>query len=85
MSSIEAIRQLVPAETVVRRAFSTRIRALDDLLGQGVESGRTIEWVGAYSCGKTGVLRTVVRAIRRQGTAVAWIDTAGEQFRTPGL
>ncbi len=53
----------------------TGVSEVDRLLGaEGVPVGRITEWVGAASCGKTGVLRGLVLSARRRGLAVAYVD-----------
>ena len=79
MISVEAIRKQLAVERPVRRSFYSGIASLDALLGaEGMVGGQTFEWLGPRSCGKTGVLRELVRGVRRQGVAVAWIDAGSE-------
>jgi hypothetical protein len=52
---------------------------LDALLDDtGLPIGQLTEWLGAPSSGKTGLLRTLVRAVRHRGIPVAWIDARSE-------
>lgn len=79
MLSIEQLRQRLPVEAPIERPLRSGYRALDGLLGVGgLGAGQVVEWVGAPSSGKTGLLRAVVVGARRQGIAVAWIDAARE-------
>ena len=72
---IEHLRGRLPVEVPIERPLSSGVRALDGLLGaDGLGAGQTVEWVGAASSGKTGLLRAVVAGARRQGVAVALID-----------
>jgi hypothetical protein len=83
MISIEALRRYAPPDPATSRSLRSEVRALDALLGaQGVQSGRLTEWIGAPSCGKTGLLRELVRGVRRQGVSVAWIDAGAELLAT---
>ena len=83
MISIEALRQYTPPGPATSRCLRSEVRALDALLGaQGVQSGQLTEWIGAPSCGKTGLLRELVRGARRQGVSVAWIDAGAELLAT---
>ncbi len=59
----------------IERVHRSGLSPLDRLLGQGVSSGQVVEWSGAVSCGKTGLLRAFIRSVRRRGVAVAWIDS----------
>lgn len=59
------------------------MRGLDALLGPGgIPSGQITVWEGAPSCGKTGLLRALVHAARREGISVAWIDAGAELMAT---
>ncbi|MEE2786404.1 MAG: hypothetical protein VX589_03630, partial [Myxococcota bacterium] len=57
-----------------REVYRSGIHALDDLLGHGLTSGVTVEWLGPFSCGKTATLKVLVNAMRARGLSVAWID-----------
>lgn len=79
MFSVEQLRQrlpgVAPAAPPIERPLRSGLRALDALLGpDGLAAGQTVEWVGAPSCGKTGMLRALVAGARRQGIAVALVD-----------
>lgn len=79
MFSIEQLRENLPVEAPIERPLRSGVRALDGLLGVGgLGAGQTVEWVGAPSSGKTGLLRAVVAGARRQGIAVALIDARRE-------
>lgn len=71
------LRETRPAP--MARAVCTGVPGVDRVLGKGgVPVGQITEWVGARSSGKSGVLRTLVAAVRRQGMAVAWVDARRE-------
>lgn len=78
MISSQLLRTLSKTAPVTGRHYHSGISAFDRMLGDGLQSGQAIEWAGSYSCGKTGVLREVVRDARARGIAVAWVDTAHE-------
>ena len=79
MISLDAHLRHAPAQPDTRRVLRTGVRGLDALLGpQGVPSGQITAWLGAPSCGKTGLLRALVNATRRGGVSVAWIDAGAE-------
>lgn len=60
-------------------ALFTGVSALDRVIGPGgLPRGQITEWIGGASSGKTGALRTLVAAVRRQGVAVAWVDGPGQ-------
>lgn len=55
----------------------TGIRELDALLPLGgLPRGRSIEWAGPASCGKTSILRAVLARLRASGEPTALIDTS---------
>jgi len=76
MISKELQKRLQSAQPIPQRAYRTDIMSIDALLGGGLSGGHCVDWSGERSCGKTGVLRVLIENIRRQGTAIAWIDTA---------
>ncbi len=77
MFSIEQLRRRLPVEAPIERPLRSGYRALDRLLGLGgLGAGQLVEWVGAPSSGKTGLLRALVAGARQQGIGVAWIDAA---------
>ena len=78
MSSDRLLHSLSATAPAITREYRSGIKGLDHLLGEGLSSGQTVEWVGPTSCGKTGALREVIRGVRRRGVAVAWIDTMHE-------
>lgn len=58
-----------------RETFATGLGALDRLLPRGgLPRGEATEWRGARSCGKTAVLRRVVRRLVRSGEPTAVVD-----------
>lgn len=70
---LEEIRDL-PREAGPE-TVSTGIPQLDDLLpGGGLPRGRTVEWLGPRSCGKTAVLRAALGRLHERGEAVAVVD-----------
>lgn len=76
---IQSLRARLPVEAPIERPLSSGVRALDAVIGaDGLGAGQTVEWVGAPSSGKTGLLRAVVADARRQGIAVALIDARRE-------
>ena len=62
-------------QPAIGRTHRVGIDNLDDILGQGLRSGQVVEWFGSFSCGKTGLLRGLIGDLRKQGVAVAWIDS----------
>lgn len=58
-----------------RGAFATGLEPLDRLLPRGgLPRGEATEWRGTRSCGKTAVLRRVVRRLARSGEPTAVVD-----------
>lgn len=58
-----------------REAFATGLEPLDRLLPRGgLPRGEATEWRGTRSCGKTAVLRRVVRRLVRSGEPTAVVD-----------
>jgi len=83
MISQDALFRHAPAPSDTPRVLRTGVRALDGLLGpRGVPSGHITTWVGAASCGKTGLLRSLIEETRRTGVSVAWIDANSELMAT---
>lgn len=75
-------------------AVPTGLTFLDRLLpGGGLPRGRAVEWRGERSCGKTALLRAVLRRLAEEGEPVAlvdvrrtlyapdWLDLAGRRGR----
>ncbi|MCA9537686.1 MAG: hypothetical protein KC620_02285, partial [Myxococcales bacterium] len=78
MFSIEQLRA-VGTPAPIQRTLWSGVRSLDALFGvEGLQSGQCVEWVGAPSCGKTGLLRALVSSARRQGVGVAIVDAGAE-------
>ena len=64
------------------RHHHSGIESLDSILGQSVSSGQMLEWCGADSSGKTGLLRALISSVRRRGIPVVWIDSARSLIAT---
>jgi DNA repair protein RadB len=59
------------------KRIPTGCRALDELLGGGVEAGSVTMFYGEGGCGKTNLCLQLARNVIDEGKKVAYIDTEG--------